>query len=322
MKQILKFLIIILVISGCSTHNKNLVQFDKLFWPDMVNPKIALVDIINMQKIRENYSFFRKFFGLEHEIQPLYRPFAVAANDEYVAVSDIMFGVIYLINKNNFKLRIIKSINNKRFKSIVDLDFADNDLYMVDSENNIIIKYNVIDEASKVIDVQLEKPVSIKVDIKNHLIFLADTKRNKIIVTDLGGNIIKEFDKYFNFPLDVDIIPEEKILFVLDSMNFRVLKLDYDGNLIGEFGEIGNRPGNFSKPKGLCIDEFHRIYITDADFDNFQIFDEKGNLLYFIGQNGSDEVSFYMPARVYCYKDEIYVSDLFNSRVKVFKSFR
>ncbi|MGA1845554.1 hypothetical protein [Deferribacter abyssi] len=321
MKQLLKFLIIIILVSGCAVRYQNVENFDKYFWPDISNPKIALINIIDTKKIRENYSFFRKFFGIEHEIPPLYRPFAVAANDNYIAVSDIMFGVVYLIDKNNFRLDIIKEFSGKRLKSIVDMDFDNNNLYLVDSEKGYIIRYNIIDKSTSFLDIQLSKPVSIKVDSKNHLIFLADANRNKIVITDMDGNIKNEIDKGFNFPLDIDVIKNKRWLYVLDSMNFRIIKLDYDGNILDTFGEIGNRPGNFSKPKGICIDKYERIYVTDADFDNFQIFDLDGNLLYFIGQNGSDVESFYMPARIYCYNDEIYIADLFNARVKVYKSF-
>ncbi|MBZ4655831.1 MAG: hypothetical protein JG759_379 [Thermoanaerobacter sp.] len=318
----LKLLIILLIISGCAYKEKSTANFLEYFYPDITNPKVALVEIIDGKTIEENYSFFKKFFGYGYDAVPiLFRPFAVAANDNYIAVSDIVFGILYVFDKNNFRLKTIREFNSTHLKSIVDLDFDGNDLYLVDSDLGKIIKVNIITDKISFFDIPVKKPTSIKVDRKNNVIFISDKERNNILETDFSGNILKEFNYEMNFPIDIDVIPDERTLFVLDSMNFRVLKFDYNGKLLGSFGSIGNSPGYFSKPKGICIDKYKRVYITDTDFDNFQIFNTNGDLLFFIGKNGSHDDEFYMPERIYCYEDEIYIADLFNSRIKKYKSY-
>ena len=319
MRLLLRLLITLLLISGCAAKKNGVSNLDNYFYPDLASPKLSLEGMIDRDKIRENYSFFRKFFGIEEEVQPLYRPFGLAVNKNYVAVSDIMFGVVYVIHKSNMKLEILKEIKNVSFKSIVDMDFYENELYFVDSELGKIFKYNVLSKDIREVDIQIKNPTSIKIDGRNQKIFLTDKNRNNLVVTDLSGNILNEISYQMNYPIDLDVIPEKRVLFVLDAMNFRVLKFDYDGNFLGSFGSIGTKPGTFSKPKGLCVDKFERIYVTDSDFDNFQIFNSSGELLYFIGQKGIGIEDLYMPARVYCYEDELYVSDMFNSRVKIFK---
>jgi len=160
------------------------------------------------------------------------------------------------------------------------------------------------------------------VDSKNRLLFISDSSRHIIIIADIDGNIKNEIRYDMNYPIDIDIIPEERKLYVLDSLNYQVKVFDYDGVLLKSFGKIGNTPGSFSKPKGICIDRYKRVYVSDADFDNIQIFSEDGDVLYFLGGTGIEPDKFYLIGKLYCFNDEIYVSDIYNSRVKLFKSYK
>ena len=79
-------------------------------------------------------------------------------------------------------------------------------------------------------------------------------------------------------------------------------------------------PGTFSRPKGIGIDSDGHVYVVDAAFNNFQIFDETGQLLLFIGGEGNAPGQFQLPAGMYVdEKDRIYVVDSFNFRVQVFQ---
>jgi len=68
------------------------------------------------------------------------------------------------------------------------------------------------------------------------------------------------------------------------------------------------------------VDSEGHIYVADAAFDNFQIFDQEGRLLLFVGQAGSGPGQFHLPAGLYIdEEDRIYVVDQFNRRVQVFQ---
>jgi hypothetical protein len=72
-------------------------------------------------------------------------------------------------------------------------------------------------------------------------------------------------------------------LFVVDASNHRVVKFDSDGNYLSEFGTYGAGPGEFDYPKGLAIDEYENLYVSDWGrvqiFNNsFEYFDTMGNL--------------------------------------------
>ena len=53
-----------------------------------------------------------------------------------------------------------------------------------------------------------------------------------------------------------------------------------------KFGKLGDQAGDFSRPKGIGIDSEGHVYVSDAAFDNFQVFDENGQLLLFVGGAG------------------------------------
>ena len=61
-------------------------------------------------------------------------------------------------------------------------------------------------------------------------------------------------------------------LYVLDSGNFRVQAFDREGTFLRAFGKAGVNTGNFARPRGIAVDDEGRIYVSDASFNNFQIF--------------------------------------------------
>ena len=60
--------------------------------------------------------------------------------------------------------------------------------------------------------------------------------------------------------------------------------------------------------------------MVDASFNNFQIFDEEGQLLLFVGSGGRSPGEFVLPAGMSVdEQDRLYVADQGNSRVQVFQ---
>ncbi len=86
------------------------------------------------------------------------------------------------------------------------------------------------------------------------------------------------------------------------------------------FGEAGSGAGYLFRPKGIGVTKEGFIFVTDAEFHNFQIFDEDGNVYLFIGQLGNEPGEFSLPAGL-CIdlNNNIYVVDQLNSRVQKFK---
>ena len=68
------------------------------------------------------------------------------------------------------------------------------------------------------------------------------------------------------------------------------------------------------------MDSDGNIYLVDAAFNNFQIFNDDGQLLLWVGNTGVSPGEFYLPSGLYVDKsDKIYISDTFNRRIQVFQ---
>ncbi|MEW6215345.1 MAG: 6-bladed beta-propeller, partial [Nitrospirota bacterium] len=71
---------------------------------------------------------------------------------------------------------------------------------------------------------------------------------------------------------------------------------------------------------GIGVDSEGHVYVVDSSFNNFQIFNEDGSLLLWVGNVGRNPGEFYLPTGMYIDReDRIYVSDTFNRRIQVFQ---
>jgi hypothetical protein len=58
---------------------------------------------------------------------------------------------------------------------------------------------------------------------------------------------------------------------------------DKDGRYLQSFGSVGKQYGQFARPKEVAADRDGNVYVVDAAFGNFQIFNPDGELLLFVG---------------------------------------
>lgn len=71
--------------------------------------------------------------------------------------------------------------------------------------------------------------------------------------------------------------------------------------------------------KRVALDRDGHIYVVDSRFENMQIFEPSGQLLLFVGEEGSGPGQFSLPSGVYVdKKDRIWVCDTYNRRIQVF----
>ena len=119
------------------------------------------------------------------------------------------------------------------------------------------------------------------------------------------------------------INPKDGLLYVVDSANFRVQAFDpKDGKFIKKFGSIGRYPGKFARPKDLSIGPDGNIYVTDAAFGNFQIFNPKGELLLFVGTRHQENEpgKFMLPSGIDVDEDgRVLMADQFFRKIDIFR---
>jgi sugar lactone lactonase YvrE len=95
-----------------------------------------------------------------------------------------------------------------------------------------------------------------------------------------------------------------------------------DGRFKTTFGAIGRRSGQFSRPKGIAADNDSNVYVVDAAFGNFQIFNPEGKLLLFVGTRGFDgrPGEYMLPAGITVDEDgRVYLVDQYFKKVDVFR---
>ena len=143
---------------------------------------------------------------------------------------------------------------------------------------------------------------------------------------DMQGSILQTIGKRgdgnleFNFPTEVRL--DGQNLIVVDAMNFRVQVLDRSGTFKYAIGHLGDRYGDFFRPKGVAVDSEDHVYVVEGLNADVQVFDNQGRLLYYFGQKGVGPGEFQLPAGLFIDRnDRVFVADSYNRRVQVFRYF-
>ncbi len=81
--------------------------------------------------------------------------------------------------------------------------------------------------------------------------------------------------------------------------------------------------GQFARPKGIAVDSDGHLYVVDGAFNNFQIFNQDGRILTFVGQGGVRKGQFQVPNGIAIdASGGIYVADQINHRIQKFQYLR
>ena len=89
-------------------------------------------------------------------------------------------------------------------------------------------------------------------------------------------------------------------LYVSDFGYGNIKRYLIDGTIIDTIGSRGDRPGYFSKVKGIAVDKESNLFAADAAFDNVQIFNKDRKLLMDLGGHyqGVGPGGLILPAKV------------------------
>lgn len=140
----------------------------------------------------------------------------------------------------------------------------------------------------------LERPTGVAVNAAGTRVYAIDRASNeselhRVAMFDGEGRFLRHIGKRgsrngeFNVPVAGACAPDGT-LYVLDAGNFRVQALTADGEFKFGFGGVGIGFGDLARPRGLAVDGQGNVYVSDASFNNVQIFDPKGQLLLAVGQ--------------------------------------
>jgi DNA-binding beta-propeller fold protein YncE len=155
-------------------------------------------------------------------------------------------------------------------------------------------------------------------DTAAHTVFVFDARRGEMLTT-LGGEAKSGRDGEFHTPYAV-AYDEEGYLYVSDYLNFRIQVFDPAGDLELVFGQIGDRPGDLNRPRGLAVDATAGvIFEVDGAFQLVQMFNLDGEILMWFGGPGTGPGGFDLPSGIARRGNLLAVADTLNSRVQLFR---
>ena len=272
-------------------------------------------------------AFLAALFGAGGNLR-MSKPYGITTDkDGKVYVTDTGFRTVWVFDEKGKKVSFLGA-GTLRTPIGVAVD-AKGKIFVSDSAAQRVYAF---DEKGKAVMIlgqaqkdELGNPSGLAIDLATNRLYVANAKLHHIKVYDTdSGKFLFDIggrgtDKgRLNFPTNIFI--RHGKLYVSDTGNFRIQLFDLDGKFIKAFGQVGDRYGEFARPKGIGADSEGHIYVTDAAFDNFQIFDEQGRLLLFVGSKGTDDGYFWIPAGLHVdEKDRIYVADQYNNRIQIFQ---
>ncbi|MEE4312530.1 MAG: NHL repeat-containing protein [candidate division KSB1 bacterium] len=177
----------------------------------------------------------------------------------------------------------------------ISIDMTGN-LYLADTNNNRIIKFDEQNEPVKVVGgfgwgkEEFDYPLDI--NAKSGLdIFIADYNNSRIERYDKDLNYISSYysdesldeDLQFDYPSGVAISIHGEIVLV-DAENERLLKINSFGQPEISFGDYSEGVGRLDNPAQVEIGVNDRIYVSDQNGAVVVVYDYFGNYLTNIGE--------------------------------------
>ena len=78
------------------------------------------------------------------------------------------------------------------------------------------------------------------------------------------------------------------VMYVPEESNNRIQKISTKGEFISKFGQVGSGDGQFSCPRGICLDPDGKVFVSDYNNNRVCVFSADGTFAYNITGNASD----------------------------------
>ena len=153
-------------------------------------------------------------------------------------------------------------------------------------------------------------------------IFYSDMSKDRIVKMDLDGTVIKSTGRKgdapgeFNYPNGIRLSKDDK-LYVCDTDNDRIQVFNKDLSFERLIGENCR----FDCPDDLDFDDAGNLYIVDQDQHCIRVLTPQGKYIRTIGTHktstGQGELD--NPVSAAIYRNMIYITDMGNRRISVFK---
>ena len=161
---------------------------------------------------------------------------------------------------------------------------------------------------------------------------IAVNTTGKIAITDYEGHCVYIFDKesnclrkigsqgenagQFHYPCGVTYLNDDEIL-IADQWNHRIQQVDVQtGTVVKTFGRNGAAKGELSDPVDVCLDEQHRIVVTECGNHRIQVMTQEGETITMFGESGPEKLNY--PRSCVPYENMFLVADGYKNCIKLF----
>lgn len=302
-----------------------------LFPPAPDTPRIRFERSFRGNVDFRSLTFIDKLLGVNVTMD-IEKPFDVYARGEKVYVSDTGRGVVHIIDIAAKKVSALGAVGSGKLRLPLGIrGTPDGTLYVADGVLKVVRVYN--ERGAHLTDIgkpgELQNPAGIAVNGDLGRLYIADSKAHDVKVYSTKGDFLFQFggagegDGQFMFPSYIAVDRRNGSVYVSDTNNFRVQVFDQNGAFVRKFGQLGDLPGFFQRPKGIGVDSEGNTYVVEAVFNNFQIFNDKGQVLTWVGWGGkTGGGTFQSPGGLYVDEnDRIFIADVMNKRVQVYQYF-
>lgn len=226
------------------------------------------------------------------------KPLDVAARNGRIYVSDSLAGTVHVLDAGRGRyFRLGERPQGRLARPMGVAVDAQGLVYIADAGKRAVAVFDGLGLFQRWIGLGvLRRPVAVAVDLSGGRIVVveADVDSNDthgVVGFDREGKTLfsdlrRGADSTdYNLPGGV-AMGREGVFYVLDAGNFRIKKLRPDGTLLSTWGGVGNRSGQFARPRDIATDDDGNVYVSDAVFGTIQVFDPDGRLLMNVGQFG------------------------------------
>ncbi len=299
----------------------------------------TIISDLDVLKESEESKVNRWLTGIGQTGKPMRKPYGLAVSKGKVYVSDPPARMIrkYDFAENEYLEIGRKGNNDELLQKPFGLDIDDNgNIYVLDRTAGNI---KIFDEKGVLIKILGDRklydmPTGLAVNNAGTRVYVSDTggvtsERHHILEFDVAsGEVLKHIglrgsgEGELNLPKGLALSNNNE-LYVVDSGNFRIMIFDPDtGKTLRSFGSIGRKAGQFSRPKSIDVCANGIVMVSDAAFGNLQLFNEKGELLMFIGSRGNklEPATYMLSSGVACDEDgRLFFADQFFRKIDVFR---
>lgn len=314
-------------LAGSTEKNKEIVIFPPP--PDTARIQF-LTKISNSQDIVKPRSKFAEFILGKNQVIEILKPYGICVKFGKIYITDTGIAGLTVINLEKRDYSQFIPRGRGQLRTPVNCFVDDRDyLYVADSKRNQVVVFNKERNYINAIgDTGTFKPTD--VFVYDDKVFVTNIKNNKIFV--YNNDSINTF--LYSFPESevgnedflyspANIYVRNNKVYVSDIGGFNVKVYTIDGKYLQTIGTYGRYTGQFTRNKGVAVDEDENVYVVDASFDNVQIFNKEAQLLMFFGGVYAGPGYMWLPAKVTIDYDNMqyfqqFVDPAFNLKYLIF----